>query len=62
MDETSIKINGVQKYLYRAMGKKDKTIDFLPTRPARQGCSELSFVDQFEKLVLVPNNTTFISG
>ena len=31
MDETYIKVKGVWKYLYRAVGKEGKTIDFLLT-------------------------------
>jgi len=31
MDETYIKVKGVWKYLYRAVDKQGKTIDFLPT-------------------------------
>ena len=31
MDETYIKINGVWKYLYRAVAKHGKTVDFLLT-------------------------------
>jgi transposase-like protein len=29
MDETSIKVNGVWKYFYRAVDKQGKTVDFL---------------------------------
>jgi len=31
MDETYIKVKGVWKYLYRAVDKEGKTVDFLPT-------------------------------
>ena len=31
MDETYIKVNGVWKYLYRAVDKEGKTVDFLLT-------------------------------
>ncbi len=31
MDETSIKVKGVWKYLYRAVDKRGKTVDFLLT-------------------------------
>src|SRR5471030_1935350 len=31
MDETYIKVNGVWKYLYRALDKQGKTVDFLLT-------------------------------
>jgi len=31
MDETYIKVKGTWKYLYRAVDKEDKTVDFLLT-------------------------------
>jgi putative transposase len=37
MDETYIKVKGVWKYLYRAVDKEGKTVDFLLT--ARPGAT-----------------------
>ena len=37
MDETYIKVKGIWKYLYRAVDKEGKTVDFLADRQARQG-------------------------
>jgi len=36
MDETYIKVKGKWCYLYRAVGKKNNTIDFLLTKKTRQ--------------------------
>ncbi len=43
MDETYIKIKGVWKYLYRAVGKEGNTVDFLLTN-RRQRMSAQSFL------------------
>jgi transposase-like protein len=40
MDETYIKIKGSWKYLYRAVDKHGKTVDFLLTAKARHGCGQ----------------------
>ena len=39
LDETYIKVKGVWKYLYRAVGKAAKTVDFPSNGQAGQGCS-----------------------
>jgi putative transposase len=39
MDETCILVKGVWKYLYRAVDKEGKTVDFPSDGPARQGRS-----------------------
>ena len=43
MDETYTKVKGVWKYLYRAMDKEDKTVDFLLTakRDKAAACGSL---------------------
>jgi putative transposase len=43
MDETYIKVKGVWKYLYRAVDKAGKTIDFLLHCKARHRCSQALF-------------------
>ncbi len=37
MDETYIKVKGVWKYLYRAVDKQEKTVDFLLTAKGEAG-------------------------
>ena len=43
MDETYIKVKGVWKYLYRAVDKEGKTVDFPSDGQARQGRSPAIF-------------------
>ena len=45
VDETYIKVKGVCKYLYRAVGKEGKTIDFLLTAK-RNKAATMSFFDK----------------
>ena len=43
MDETYIKVKGAWKYLYRAVNKEGKTVDFPADGQARQGRSPAIF-------------------
>ena len=57
MDETYIKVKGVWKYLYRAVDKEGKTVDFLLT--ARRGkAAALRFFEKAMKASGVPEKVT----
>jgi len=45
MDETYIKVKGAWKYLYRAVDKEGKTVDFLLTAK-RDKAAAMRFFDQ----------------
>ena len=53
MDETYIKVKGVWKYLYRAVDKEGKTVDFLLTA-RRDKAAALRFFDKAMKANGVP--------
>ena len=57
MDETSIKVKGVWKYLYRAVGKEGKTVDFLLTA-RRDKAAALRFFEKAMKASGVPDKVT----
>jgi len=57
MDETYIKVKGAWKYLYRAVDKEGKTIDFLLTA-RRDKASALRFFDKAMKSSGVPEKVT----
>ncbi|QJC56587.1 hypothetical protein HC248_01895 [Polaromonas vacuolata] len=57
MDETYIKVNGVWKYLYRAVDKEGKTVDFLLTA-RRDKAAALRFFDKAMKASSVPERVT----
>ena len=54
MDETYIKVKGVWKYLYRAIYKEGKTVDFLLTA-RRDKAAALRFFDKAMKVNGVPD-------
>jgi len=43
MDETYIKVNGIWKYLYRAVDKEGKTVDFLLTAKSDKAAAKRFF-------------------
>ena len=57
MDETYIKVKGVWKYLYRAVDKEGKTVDFLLTAK-RDKAAALRFFDKAMKANGVPEKVT----
>lgn len=57
MDETYIKVKGTWKYLYRAVDKEGKTIDFLLTA-RRDKASALRFFDKAMKASGIPEKVT----
>jgi putative transposase len=57
MDETYIKVKGVWKYLYRAVDKKGKTVDFL-LAARRDKAAALRFLDKAMKASGVPDKVT----
>jgi putative transposase len=57
MDETYIKVKGVWKYLYRAVDKEGKTVDFLLTAK-RDKAAALRFFDKAMKASGVPEKVT----
>ena len=57
MDETYIKVKGVWKYLYRAVDKAGKTVDFLLTA-RRDKSAALRFFDKAMKASGVPEKVT----
>lgn len=57
MDETYIKVKGVWKYLYRAVDKEGKTVDFLLTA-RRDKAAALRFFDKAMKANGVPEKVT----
>jgi transposase-like protein len=61
MDETYIKVQGVRKYLYRAVDKAGKTVDFLLTAK----CDKAAAMRFFEKAMRnneVPGTVTMDKG
>ena len=54
MDETYIKVKGVWKYLYRAVDKEGKTVDFLLTAK-RDKATALRFFNKAMKANRVPD-------
>lgn len=57
MDETCIKLKGVWKYLYRAVDKEGKTVDFLLTAK-RDKAATRRFFDKLIKASGVPEKVT----
>src|SRR5665647_3282904 len=57
MDETYIKVKGVWKYLYRAVDKQGKTVDFLLT-VKRDKAAVMRFFDKAMQANDVPENVT----
>ena len=57
MDETYIKVKGAWKYLYRAMDKEGKTVDFLLTAK-RDKAATLRFFEKAMKASGVPEKVT----
>ena len=57
MDETYIKVKGVWKYLYRAVDKEGKTVDFLLTAQ-RDKAAAVRFFDKAMKASGVPEKVT----
>ena len=57
MDETYIKVKGAWKYLYRAVEKEGKTVDFLLTA-RRDRAAALRFFDKAMKANGVPEKVT----
>nr|WP_181375585.1 IS6 family transposase [Polaromonas sp. E3S]AWD72112.1 transposase [Polaromonas sp. E3S] len=57
MDETYIKVKGVWKYLYRAVDKEGKTVDFLLTA-RRDKAAALRFFDKAMKASGAPEKVT----
>ena len=57
MDETIIKINGAWKYLYRAVDKEGKTIDFL-LRAKRDKIAAMRFFEQAMQDNGIPEKVT----
>ena len=57
MDETDIKVKGAWKYLYRAVDKEGKTVDFLLTA-RRDKAAALRFFDKAMKASGVPEKVT----
>jgi len=57
MDETYIKVKGDWKYLYRALDKQGKTVDFLLTAK-REKAAAMRFFDKAMKANSVPEKVT----
>ena len=57
MDETYIKVKGVCKYLYRAVDKQGKTVDFLLTAK-RDKAAAMRFFDKAMQASGVPEKVT----
>ena len=57
MDETYIKVKGVWKYLYRAVDKEGKTIDFLLTAK-RDKAAAMRFFDKAMQANGIPEKVT----
>ena len=57
MDETYIKVKGVWKYLYRAVDKQGKTVDFLLTA-RRDKAAAMRFLDKAMQTNGVPEKVT----
>ena len=57
MDETYIKVKGVWKYLYRAVDKEGKTVDFLLTA-RRDKAAALRFFEKAMKASGIPEKVT----
>ena len=57
MDETYIKVKGVWKYLYRAVDKEGKTVDFLLTA-RRDKAAALRFFEEAMKASGAPEKVT----
>ena len=61
MDETYIKVKGVWKYLYRAVDKQGKTVDFLLTAQ-RDKAAAMRFFEKAMKISGVPEKVTMDKG
>ncbi|MEC5218987.1 transposase-like protein, partial [Actimicrobium sp. GrIS 1.19] len=59
MDETYIKVKGVWKYLYRAVDKQGKTVDFLLTAKRDMAAAKRLFDKAMEANVEPGENTAF---
>lgn len=57
MDETYIKVKGIWKYLYRAVDKEGKTVDFLLTAK-RDKAAAMRFFDKAMQAHDVPEKVT----
>ena len=57
LDETFIKVEGDWKYLYRAVDKQGKTVDFLLTAQ-RDKAAAIRFFDKAMKISGVPEKVT----
>ena len=57
MDETYIKVNGQWKYLYRAVDKAGKTVDFLLTA-RRDKTAAMRFFEKAMRVNEVPEKVT----
>ena len=57
MDETCIKVKGTWKYLYRAVGKEGKTVDFLITAK-RDKAAAMRYFDKAMQANNVPKKVT----
>jgi putative transposase len=61
MDETYIKVKGAWKYLYRAVDKEGKTVDFLLTAK-RDKAAAMGFFDQAMRNKMDLNKSRWIRG
>ena len=61
MDETYIKVKGAWKYLYRAVDKEGKTVDFLLTA-RRDKAAAVRFFEKAMKASGVPEKVTMDKG
>ena len=61
MDETYIKVKGIWKYLYRAVDKEGKTVDFLLTA-RRDKAAALRFFEKAIKANGVPGKVAMDKG
>jgi len=61
LDETFIKVEGDWKYLYRAVDKQGKTVDFLLTAQ-RDKAAAIRFFDKAMKISGVPEKVTMDKG
>ena len=61
IDETYIKVKGVWKYLYRAVDKEGKTVDFL-LAAKRDKAAAMRFFDKAVKASCVPEKVTMYTS